>query len=115
MTTVEVKAGLFLTFCIGLFVAMLFVYGKLSRSWRGRQELRVLFTQVTNLRTDAQVLYNGLDVGKVKAVHIRRVGRELLDSLPVLTAADLENLPLAEEERTELAGQREALDALARP
>ena len=36
-SSAEVKAGLFLTFCLALFVAMLFVYGKAARLWRGRR------------------------------------------------------------------------------
>ena len=37
----EVKAGVFLAFCLALFVAMLFIYGKVARVMRGRQEIPV--------------------------------------------------------------------------
>ena len=100
----EVKAGLFLTFCLGLFVAMLFVYGKFTRSWRGRQELNVYFTHIANLRTEAVVQYNGLEVGRVGRIHIVRLDAETLASWPKMDEGDLENVPITDEEREALRG-----------
>ncbi|MCW8130173.1 MAG: MCE family protein [Planctomycetota bacterium] len=102
-TTAEVKAGVFLTFCLGLFVAMLFVYGKASRIWRGRQELTVVFTSVTSLRPDAPVRFNGVEVGRVKGIHILSLNEDALKKLPQpFTLRDLDNLPLTESEKTDL-------------
>ena len=73
----EIKAGVFLTFCLALFIAMLFVLGKFGRAWRGHEEIRVLFSQVSALRRDAPVRYNGMDLGRVHTLKIVRCGSGL--------------------------------------
>lgn len=104
-TSVEVKAGLFLTFGLAIFLAMLFVYGKASRLWKGRQELKVVFTTVTSLRPDAPVRFNGVEVGRVKAIQIRNLGPEYLRKLPSpFQAREIDHLPLTEAERSSLRG-----------
>ena len=103
----EIKAGIFLTFCLALFIGMLFVLGKFGRAWRGHEEIRVLFNHVSALRRDAPVRYNGMDLGRVQSLKIIRLGPGLLfhasGRLPPLTPRDLPNLPLTEEEREQLA------------
>ena len=98
----EVKAGIFLTFCLALFVAMLFVYGKAARIWRGRQELTVVFTSVTSLRPDAPVRFNGVEVGRVKTIDPLNLDADTLGRLPRISYRDLDDLPLREEEKTKL-------------
>lgn len=100
----EVKAGVFLTFCIGLFIAMLFVYGKVNRSWRGQSSLHVVFTQVANVRQDSRVHYNGLEVGRIKSERITQINEEMLANFPKLAERDLEKLPLTDQEREDLRG-----------
>ncbi|MCZ7645115.1 MAG: hypothetical protein M5U26_07495 [Planctomycetota bacterium] len=110
-TNAELKAGVFLTFCIGLLVAMLFVYGKVSRNWRGRQMVSAVFTSIANLGPEAQVLYNGLEVGKVRRVELVEIDEEALLSFPVMGEQHLVNLPLTDDERSELRGYgRDAID-----
>jgi len=102
-TSVEVKAGLFLTFSLAIFLAMLFVYGKAARIWKGRQELKVVFTTVTSLRPDAPVRFNGVEVGRVKGIQIRNLGPEYLPKLPApFHARELDHLPLTDSERAAL-------------
>ena len=100
----EVKAGVLLTISAALFIAMLFIYGKVARVWRGRQEITVLFTSVTALRQDAPVRLNGYEVGRVKNVSILHLKSENIHRLPNLRPEDLENLPLTEKEQRELRG-----------
>ena len=100
----EVKAGLFLTFCMGLLIAMLFVYGKFNRTWRGQRDLQVYFTHVASMRPDALVRYNGMEVGRVRRTHIVELGPETLEQFPELTGQDLENLPLTDDEREVVRG-----------
>lgn len=95
----EIKAGVFLTFCLALFVAMLFVLGRFGREWRGRQEIRVVFTKINGLPTDAPVFYNGMQVGHVKAMKLRRLTPELLQRMPAFSRKDLPSLPLTDDER----------------
>jgi ABC-type transporter Mla subunit MlaD len=95
----EVKAGVFLTICLALFVAMLFIYGKVARVWRGREEIDVVFTSVTSLRPDAPVRYNGVEVGRVKDIRILHLDDPNIHRLPPFKAGDLDNLPLTEKEQ----------------
>jgi len=104
ISNAEVKAGLFLTFCLGLLVAMLFIYGRATRHWRGRQDLHVLFTNASMLRPEAAVRYNGLEVGRVRKIGILALDESALALLPPFSDKDLENLPLRDPEREELRG-----------
>jgi ABC-type transporter Mla subunit MlaD len=104
VSNAEVKAGLFLTFCLGLLVAMLFIYSRATHHWRGRQDLRVLFTNASMLRLEAAVRYNGLEVGRVRKISILPLDDSALALLPPFTGKDLEDLPLREAEREELRG-----------
>jgi len=115
ISNAEIKAGIFLTCCLGLFVFMLFVLGNFGRVWRGRQEIGVIFSTVSSLRRDAPVRYNGMDIGHVKKVKIVRVDDAVLARLPVLLAHDLPNLPLTDDEREALRATRDGnLDKAAR-
>ena len=115
ISSVEIKAGIFLTFCLALFIAMLFVLGKFGRTWRIKQEIRVVFTQANSMRADAPVKYNGLEVGHVKEVHLVHADAKLLAEMPVLSKRDIGNLPLNEDEREKLSQLPEdQIDASAR-
>lgn len=103
----EVKAGVFLTVCLAVFVAMLFVYGKMARVWRGRQEISVVFTSVTSLRPDAPVRYNGVEVGRVKTIEILHLDDKNISRLPALSIRDLDNLPLTDREQKVLRNPAE--------
>src|SRR4051812_41150354 len=91
ISNAEIKAGVFLTFCLALFIAMLFVLGKFGRIWRGREEIHVVFTQVNAMRPDTQVLYNGMEIGHVRQIKIVRADEELLGRLPVFGPKELSN------------------------
>ena len=107
-SSVEIRVGFFVAFCVALFVAMLVTYGKVAPVWRGRQEINVAFTNVTMLRPDAPVRYNGVEVGRVKWVKLLHLDRKTLDErFPSLTRRDLDNLPLRPAALREL---REASD-----
>ena len=99
----EVKAGIFLTLGLALFIALLFIFGKMSPLWRARQTIDVVFTSVTSLRPDAPVRYNGVGVGHVKDIQIIRLTEDKIQCLPhPFKPADLENLPLTEKEQKQL-------------
>ncbi len=101
-------AGLFLAFSLALFTGLYFFYGKLGRSWRGLAELRVLFTQARALKPGAPVLYDGMEVGRIKEVRIVHVGGDLLNNLRPLTKEDRHNLPIS-------SADREAFDRMPEP
>lgn len=100
----EMKVGLFLTFSLGLFVALLFIYGSVTREWRGRRELRAIFNTVSGLRPEARVLYNGLEVGRVIRMDLVELDEKLAELLPSLDDFTLEELPFNDTEREELRG-----------
>jgi len=101
-THAEVKAGLFLAFCLALFCGMLLVYGHLSKFWRGRQELHVVFSSAGGLSPDAPVLYNGVEVGRVKQMRIIHMDQQQLRRLVPVTRSGLDHLPLTASQRMEL-------------
>ena len=115
ITHAEIKAGVFLTFCLALFVAMLFVLGKFGRSWRERQEVNLVFNHANALREESPVRYNGMDVGHVKKVQIVRLNPAVLAKLPPFARKDLNSLPLTDAEREKLREKPDAeIDAAAR-
>ena len=111
----EIKAGIFLTLCLALFVAMLFVLGKFGRTWQGTRELHVLFSNVSGLRPEAPVLYNGMELGRVKRITIVHLSTGMLSKLSAIGKHDIENLPLNEEERDQLRSAPDSeIDSQAR-
>ena len=111
----EIKAGVFLTFCFALFIAMLFVLGHFGHSLRGRQLVDVIFAQVNALRPEAPVMYNGMSIGRVHKVSIVRVDAAMLGRFPPLGRADIPNLPLTDIERSQLTSLADdKVDAAAR-
>jgi hypothetical protein len=96
-SSVEVKVGFFVGLCAALFVAMLVTYSKVAPVWRGRQEINVVFADVSSLRPDAPVRYNGVEVGRVKWVRMVHLDKKNMDRLPKLARNDLDNLPLRSE------------------
>jgi len=104
-SSVEVKVGLFAAFCMALFVAMLVLYGRAVPLWRGHQEILVVFDNAGSLRLDAPVRYNGVEVGRVKAMRILHLDEEAIARLPELNKRNLDNLPLRPESlKRELRG-----------
>jgi len=115
ITHAEIKAGVFLTFCLALFVTMLFVLGKFGRAWRDKQVIHLVFTEVNALRPDAPVHYNGMEVGHVKQIRILRLNAGILEKLPTFTRKDLRSLPLTDIEREKLKEKTDAeIDGAAR-
>ncbi|MFH0938533.1 MAG: hypothetical protein V1899_04525 [Planctomycetota bacterium] len=111
----EIKAGVFLTFCLALFIVMLFGLSKFGHVWRGRQLIQVVFTHANALRSEAPVRYNGMEFGNVRSVTIVRLDADLLAKFPTLTRSHLPNLPLTEAEREKLRqGGDDQLDTAIR-
>ncbi len=96
-------AGLFLAFSFALLTGLYFVFGKLGKTWRGVAEIKVLFAKARSLKPGAPVLYDGMEVGRVKDVSILHVGTGLLNAMPPITKRDLHNLPISERDRETFA------------
>jgi len=99
---VEVKAGLFLAFCLALFVGMIFIFAKVSRFWRGTQEIQVIFTSVAGLHPDAPVRLNGVELGRVKSMRVVYLDHAVMQLLTPLVKRQLDFLPLTEAQRRQL-------------
>ncbi len=98
-TKAEAIVGAMIAFCAGLFLLMLLLYGNISRFWRGRKEITVVFTQVTALRPDSPVRLNGYEVGRVKTIQILRLEPfEIARIKPAVKPNNLRSLPLTSEE-----------------
>ncbi|MCX7806850.1 MAG: MCE family protein, partial [Planctomycetota bacterium] len=98
-TRAEAIVGAMIAFCGGLFLLMLLLYGNISRFWRGRKEITVVFTQVTALRPDSPVRLNGVEVGRVKTIQILRLSPSDIARLrPAVKLENLRALPLTSEE-----------------
>jgi ABC-type transporter Mla subunit MlaD len=93
-SSIEIKAGLFLAFCLALFVGMIVIYGRLKPISRPRQEIFVAFENISTLQPDSPVRYNGLEVGRVKWIRVLHLDAANIARLPALSKRDLENLPL---------------------
>jgi phospholipid/cholesterol/gamma-HCH transport system substrate-binding protein len=65
----EIKVGLFVVLCLTIMAGMILYFGKYQQLRRSTYEITVLFTNVSGLVKDAQVLYAGIPVGVVR--HIR--------------------------------------------
>ncbi|MCZ7645116.1 MAG: MlaD family protein [Planctomycetota bacterium] len=81
---------------------MLILYGKVSRFWRERQVLNVAFATVNALKPEAAVRYNGVEIGRVRNMRILHLDQANLARLKYISRADLEYLPLSNEQRREL-------------
>jgi hypothetical protein len=95
----EVKAGIFLAFCLALFFLMLVVYGRFNRAWADRRQLNVVFNGVPELKAGAPVRFNGMEIGRVETIGLLILNEESLARFPLLLGdEDLERLPLTENE-----------------
>ncbi len=99
----KLKSSVFLAFSLALFTGMYFLWGKLDREWRGVIEIDVLFSEVTKIYKLAPVLYDGLEMGRVKDIRIVHVNSEHLRKLPKFLPRDLQYLPLSSDERDDIS------------
>jgi hypothetical protein len=116
-TSRDVLAGLFLAFSAGLFVAMLVLYSRVGQGSGERLELVVYFENVSGLRPNAPVRYNGYEAGRVRYLRTVRVTEKTIEALGrPFQRGDVDNLPLRSDEdrKALLAASDDAFDALAR-
>ena len=97
--TKEVRAGAVITAVIVLLVAFLVAYGKFARAVSSSREVRVVFASVANMRSEAKVYYNGLQIGKVGRIQLLEMNEQSLAELPSFSDRDLPFLPFSEDER----------------
>ncbi len=95
----EIGIGFFIAALIGALGYLGFKYAHLERFWKKRQEIFVVFADVGGLTYDAPVRYNGIEVGRVKAMEpIHFDDKKINDHLRVLVKRDIYNLPFRDDE-----------------
>ena len=73
--SVEVRAGLFLLVCLAVGAGLVWKFGKLSTTTGDRYPLRVMFDNVGGLIPNANVMYAGVEAGKVQSIELVEDGR----------------------------------------
>ncbi len=91
----EFATGFVVLALIGTGIFLAAKYGDVERFWGPRQEVLVVFDNIGSLQKDSPVRYNGMEVGRVKALRIVHLDEKVLeDRFPELTRASIDNLPL---------------------
>ncbi len=75
--SIEVRVGLFLLVALAVGAGLIWKFGKLSPSAGGRYPLVVMFDNVGGLIPDANVMYAGVSIGKVREIRLIEDGKLL--------------------------------------
>ena len=73
--SVEVRVGLFVLVCLVIGAALIWQFGKLSPGTGKQYRLVVMFDNVGGLIVDANVMYGGVAIGKVREIKLVEDGR----------------------------------------
>jgi ABC-type transporter Mla subunit MlaD len=98
----EIWAGGFVALALALLFVMVFSIGNCRQVLRGRQERTVIFSHVTGLRPDSPVNYAGVEIGRVRGIHILTVTDQLLRTMPAITPEGVDRLPVSLDESDRL-------------
>lgn len=74
---VEVRVGLFVLVCLLLGAGLIWQFGKLGPSTEKQYPVVVMFDNVGGLIGDANVMYAGVGIGKVREIRLREDGGRL--------------------------------------
>jgi phospholipid/cholesterol/gamma-HCH transport system substrate-binding protein len=70
----EIKVGVFLLVCIALVAGLVIKFGKLERFSARSYNITVVFPNVAGIVRDANVMYAGISVGKVRDIKLSEEG-----------------------------------------
>ena len=73
--SVEIRAGLFLLVCLAVGAGLVWKFGKFTPAGGERYPLRVMFDNVGGLIPNANVMYAGVEVGKVRSIELVEDGK----------------------------------------
>jgi len=68
--SVEVRVGIFVLLCLSVGAGLIWKFGKIGPSNGSRYSLTVTFDNVSGLIPDANVMYAGVSVGKVRTISL---------------------------------------------
>ena len=66
----EIKVGIFVAICLVIVAGMILKFGKYQRLTSKTYDITVVFPNVAGIVQDANVLYSGITVGKVRAIGV---------------------------------------------
>ena len=72
--SIEIKVGIFVLLCLGIAAALIIKFGKLERFSSDTYPITVIFPNVGGIVRDANVMYAGIPVGKVRDIKLTEVG-----------------------------------------
>lgn len=72
--SIEIRVGIFVIVCFGLMAALIWKLGKYEPLTRHTYEINVVFSNVGGIVKDANVLYGGIGVGKVRDITLDQQG-----------------------------------------
>ena len=72
--SIEIRVGIFVVVCLGLMAGLIWKLGKYEPLTRHTYEINVVFSNVGGIVKDANVLYGGIGVGKVRDITLDQQG-----------------------------------------
>ena len=72
--SVEVRVGIFVLICLAVIAALIVKFGKLERFSAKTYDITVVFPNVGGIVRDANVMYAGIPVGKVRDIRLAENG-----------------------------------------
>jgi phospholipid/cholesterol/gamma-HCH transport system substrate-binding protein len=73
--SVEIRVGLFVLICLAVVAGMILKFGKYERFAAKTYEITVVFPNVGGIPKDANVMYGGIGVGKVREINLDQTGK----------------------------------------
>jgi phospholipid/cholesterol/gamma-HCH transport system substrate-binding protein len=73
--TTEIRVGIFLLVCLVLVAGLILKFGKYEKVAKNTYEIGVLFPNVGGIVQDANVMYAGISIGKVKKIQLEEGGK----------------------------------------
>lgn len=71
----EIKVGIFVVICVAVIAGMVLKFGKYERFAEKTYEITVVFPNVGGIPKDANVMYGGIGVGKVRDIYLDQTGK----------------------------------------
>lgn len=75
--SLEIKVGLFMVVCLVVIAGLVIKFGKLERLSSGTYAITVVFPNAAGIVRDANVVYAGIPIGKVRAIKLSEESGEL--------------------------------------
>jgi len=92
----EIKAGVMILVSAGLLAALLVAVGPCRSFLYQREEIHVVFREVSGLKPNSPVMYSGVEIGRVKEITIIQMDEANIQRLPGLKREHVFELPVGD-------------------